>query len=84
MRQFLDFLRKAFGPDGIFSSGQESHAWLIGISEVIAFWKPRHDVPEGYQANGDPFKEYHYYMAGRAAGVFVWVGLVALIKWMLL
>ena len=70
---FIDFLIKTFGPEGIFSSGQEGHAFLIGRSEVVCFWRPRHDVPEGYEANGNPFKEYHYYAFGRACGVIFWL-----------
>ena len=77
---FKEWWIKTFGPEGLFSSGQEGHAFLIGISETVAFWKPRHDVPEGYEANGNPFKEYHYYMFGRALGVVVWVGIIALLK----
>jgi len=77
---FWEFIRKTFGPQGLFSSGQEGHAFLIGVSEVVAFWKPRHDVPPDYEANGNPFKEYHYYMFGRACGVLVWIGLIALLK----
>ena len=77
---FLDFLIKTLGSDGIFSSGQEGHAFLIGISEVIAFWKPRFGMPEDYEANGNPLREYHYYMFGRFCGVLVWIGLIALIK----
>lgn len=68
----MEWWHKTFGPGGLFSSGQEGHAFLIGISEVVAFWKPRHDVPEGYEANGNPFEEYHYYMFGRACGVIFW------------
>jgi len=71
------WLEDTFGPEGIFSSGQEGHAFLIGISETIAFWPPRFNVPAGYEANGDPFKEYHYYMFGRACGVFVWLFVIA-------
>jgi hypothetical protein len=32
---FKEWLYKTFGPEGLFSSGQEGHAFLIGISEVI-------------------------------------------------
>ena len=70
---FLEFLRKTFGPEGIFSSGQEGHAFLIGVSEVVCPWKPRWDMPPDYQANGNPLYEYHYYMFGRAVGILVWI-----------
>ena len=76
----LDFLKKTFGPDGIFSSGQEGHAFLIGISEVVCPWKPRWDMPPDYQANGNPLQEYHYYMFGRAAGILAWLAICCVIK----
>ena len=88
-----EFFEKTFGPEGLFSSGQEGHAFLIGISEVVAFCKPRWDMPKDYEAwlpvrknfngelkPGNPLYEYHYYMFGRACGVLVWIGLAALIK----
>lgn len=82
---FLKFLISIFGPDGIFSSGAEGHAFLIGVSEVVAFWKPRHDMPPRYKANGNPVKtEYHYYCFGRAMGIVVWIGLIAFLKFVLL
>lgn len=83
------WIEKTFGEEGLFSSGQEGHAFLIGISEVIAFWKPRWNMPEDYAAAipnksqlkpGNPLYEYHYYMFGRACGVLVWTGLIALLK----
>ena len=83
---FWELLKKTFGPDGIFSTGTEGHAFLIGISETVAFWKPRHDMPAEYgheenEADGHPLKkEYHYYLFGRACGVLVWIGLIALLK----
>ena len=70
---FWEFLKKTFGPDGIFSSGAEGHAFLIGISETVAFWKARHECPSDYIANGCPFKEYHYFQFGRACGVIFWL-----------
>jgi len=77
---FLDFWRKTFGPEGIFSSGQEGHAFLIGICEVVCPWKPRWDMPSDYQANGNPLHEYHYYMFGRAAGILGWITTGCVIK----
>ena len=70
---FIDFLIKTFGPEGIFSSGQEGHAFLIGITEVVAFWLPRFSMPVNYEANGNPLHEFHYYMFGRACGVIFWL-----------
>lgn len=74
MRKFFAALlqKVVSGPSGPFSTVQEQHAFLIGISETVAFWRHRHDVPADYEANGNPFFEYHYYMFGRACGVLVW------------
>jgi hypothetical protein len=74
----LQFLIKAFGPDGIFSNGTEGHAFLIGISEVVAFWRPRHDPPADYKADGNPFSEYHYYAFGRFCGIPTLLGMISL------
>ena len=70
---FIDFLIKTFGPEGIFSDGAEGHAWLIGFCEVVAFWKPRNEIPVDYEANGDPFHEWHYFAFGRACGILFWL-----------
>jgi len=70
---FINFLILTFGPDGIFSSGAEGHAFLIGISEAVCFWKARHPKPMGYEANGDPLHEFHYYYFGRACGILFWL-----------
>lgn len=75
---FWEFIKKTFGEEGLFSSGQEGHAFLIGISEVVAFWPSMHKCPPDYEANGNPFKEYHYYQFGRACGIIVWI---LLAKW---
>jgi hypothetical protein len=77
----LDKIKGWFGE--LFSTAQEQHAFLVGISEVIAFWKPRFGMPENYEAAilpGNPLYEYHYYMFGRACGVLVWIGLAKIIQ----
>ena len=90
---FKEWWVKTFGPDGLFSTAQEGHAFLIGICETIAFWKPRWNMPADYEAwfkhgdthkPGNPLYEYHYYMFGRACGVLVWIWLIALLKLILL
>lgn len=81
-----EWFEKTFGPEGIFSSGQEGHAFLIGLSEIICPWKPRWDMPKDYEAEickekkldkkykpGNPLYEYHYYMFGRACGILFWL-----------
>ena len=80
MRSFIDFLRQTFGPEGIFSSGQEGHAFLIGVSEIVCPWKPRWNMPPDYTANGNPLYEYHYYMFGRGVGVLLWIVIACVIK----
>ena len=75
-----EFIRKTFGPEGLFSSGQEGHAFLIGLCEVICPSKPRWDMPSDYQANGNPLNEYHYYMFGRAVGILAWITTGCVIK----
>jgi hypothetical protein len=90
---FREWWEKTFGPEGLFSSGQEGHAFLIGISEVVAFWKPRFKMPEDYEAwlptkgrlpknlkPGNPLYEYHYYMFGRACGILVWLIICCVMK----
>ena len=46
---FIDFLVKTFGPDGIFSSGAEGHAFLIGGSQA---YESRLEGPKSCYANG--------------------------------
>ena len=83
---FWEFLKKTFGSEGILSSWQERHAFLIGICETVAFLKPRWDMPPDYEAwvkqadthkPGNPLYEYHYYMFGRACGVIFWLIVIA-------
>lgn len=78
-----DWFEKTFGPEGLFSSGQEGHAFLIGICEIVAFPKPRYEMPEDYEAwlfrckgkwkPGNPLYEYHYYQFGRLCGILFWL-----------
>jgi len=56
-------------------SSEELHAFLIGLFEVLCPWKPRYPMTD--QAEFKPDREYHYYLAGRAAGFF---GLLLFIK----
>jgi hypothetical protein len=80
MKPFKQWLHETFGPEGIFSTGQEGHAFLIGISEVICPWPPHFKMPLGYEANGNPLHEYHYYMFGRAVGILAWIAICSIIK----
>jgi len=49
-------------------NSDELHAFAIGFFEVLCPWKPR--CPMTAQAEFKPDREYHYYLAGRAAGFF--------------
>jgi len=48
-------------------TGEEVHAFALGLFEILCPWKPRHDLTD--ETEFKPFREYHYYLAGRAAGV---------------
>ena len=85
-----EWVEKTFGSEGLFSSGQEGHAFLIGISETVCPWKPRFEMPKDYEAwlplkglfpknlkPGNPLYEYHYYMFGRACGIIFWAFVIA-------
>ena len=57
----------------------ELHALLIGAVETFCPWTPRHPMSLEYNS---PLKlEYHYYLAGRAAGfITLLLILIALAK----
>jgi len=67
-------------------TGEEVHAFAIGLFEVLCPWKPRHEL----LMNNNSYlqKEYHYYLAGRAFGtpslVLIIIGLLKLGKELLL
>jgi hypothetical protein len=46
---------------------EELHSFFIGLFEVLCPWPPRHKL--GPQAEYTPYTEYHWYLAGRAAGL---------------
>lgn len=52
----------------------EWHSWVIGFSQVICPWRPPLTIPkkELEYLKG----EWHYYMFGRAVGVFAWLGII--------
>jgi len=45
----------------------ERHAFVVGLCETLAIFPPRQKMSYNYHINFDP--EYHYYMAGRFAGI---------------
>jgi len=60
----------------IIPTSVELHAFLIGFFEVLCPWKPQHQITD--QAEYQPAKEYHYYLAGIAAG-FISLALILII-----
>ena len=48
-------------------SNEERHSFLIGLFEVLCPWPARYRITE--ESEFKPFKEHHYYLAGR------WIGL---------
>jgi len=59
-------------------SSQEWHALVEGFCEVLCPWPPRHTASATIKA--DIAAEYHYYMFGRALGVWGWLTICCVIK----
>jgi len=58
---------------------EEWHALVQGWAEVICPWRPMHRILSEILAN-EIKSEHHYYMVGRALGVFTWIGIAKLIQ----
>jgi len=52
-------------------SSKEWHSFLIGLFEVLCPWPARYRITE--ESEFKPYKEHHYYLAGR------WIGLRILV-----
>ena len=52
----------------ILNTPEEKHALIIGLSEVICPWPPRLKLCPDYLRD-----EYHYYLAGRALAMVIWL-----------
>lgn len=50
---------------------EERHSFLIGLFEVLCPWPARYKITR--QTEFKPFREHHYYLAGR------WIGLRILV-----
>lgn len=61
----------------------EVHALAIGLAEVVCPWPPLHRTLT-WQYADTLRREYHYYVLGRALGIFAWLGIAALTKKILL
>jgi hypothetical protein len=64
---------------GFIDTGEEWHAFAIGLCEVLCPWRAfRQDVSaELAQLLKD---EYHYYLFGRVIGVIAWLIIATIIK----
>jgi hypothetical protein len=72
-------LFKAIKPSTLLDTPDEWHALVLGLGEVICPWPPHFNVLE--LKNIDALiSERHYYYTGRALGVLVWLGIIAVIK----
>jgi hypothetical protein len=60
------------------NSPSEFHAFVIGCLEVLCPWRPRIPISPDYPF--DIKREYHYYLAGRAAAVIAWIIIAKLIQ----
>lgn len=58
---------------------KELHALVIGLCEVVCPWPPRQITIDAELAKAI-WTEYHYYMLGRALGLFTWLGIAYLVK----
>ena len=69
----------SINPREFLNTAEELHALVIGLCEVVCPWKPRQEflAPENVK---DLTTEPYYYHLGRALGVFVWLGIIALLK----
>ena len=60
----------------LFSTGEEWHAFLIGLFEILCPWPPYHSINSTNSINS----EYHYYLGGRAIAVIAWIAIAKLIQ----
>lgn len=58
---------------------EELHAFIIGLCEVICPWPAFFKGMPSIECV-DLRIEYHYYMLGRAMGVYAWLVLACIIK----
>jgi hypothetical protein len=79
-KSFRQWIIDTFGVEGLFSNAKEGHGFLIGVTEIVCPFPPRHKYEPSIQADGNCMEEWHYYNFGRAIGVLIWIGLAYLIK----
>ena len=61
------------------STHQEWHALVIGFSEVLCPWPPRHKSMHS-KLKRQISSEYHYYVFGRAVAILAWLFICFVIK----
>jgi hypothetical protein len=66
-------------PGEFLDEPEELHALVIGLCEVICPWPPRQPTIDAELAKAI-WTEYHYYLLGRALGIFAWLGIAAAVK----
>ena len=60
---------------------EELHAFVIGLCEVLAPWRPSTDIGKcGDGPLETVRKEYHYYSFGRAMGAIAWLIIAKIIQ----
>ena len=60
----------------LLDTSDELHAFAIGLCEVLCPWPARCHCEQSLKIQA----EYHYYSAGRAIAVFVWLIIAKLIQ----
>jgi len=64
---------------GFIDTGEEWHAFVYGLCEVLAPWPPRHKSMQDNLLK-QITSEYHYYLFGRAMGVIAWLIIAKIIQ----
>jgi len=67
------------GLSTFINSGEEWHAFCIGLFEVVCPWPPQHTAIS-LELERALAEEHHYYLFGRALGLIAWAGIAWLIK----
>jgi hypothetical protein len=70
---------KGINPRTFIDTCEEWHALVIGFCEVLCPWPPRQATIEIELAKAI-WSEHHYYLFGRALGIFAWLGIAVIVK----
>lgn len=66
-------------PKEFMDEPEELHAFVIGLCEIICPWPPYRTAMSEARAK-EIQDEYHYYVLGRATGIYTWLVLAYIIK----